>query len=169
MRWLRFAALVLTAAVLQTGFSGLVSVVNQNVRPDLLIILLVFFATHCEGRDAVITSFAIGFAADLANPAAAFMGPRMISYGLLGSLLSDLNSILSIRRIGHQAIAIFVIGVLACLLSFALVRLRIEQPTAGLDREMCWQPLLSGIIGPFLFWPVAWWMQLSKKRQLHVR
>jgi rod shape-determining protein MreD len=169
MRWFRFTVLVLVAAVAQTGFSGLVSIVHQNIRPDLLLILLVFFATHGQGRDAVMTSFAIGLAADLANPAAGFMGPRIISYGLLGTLLSDLNSVLSIRRIGHQAIAIFVVGAFVCLLSFALARLRIEPSTTGLDRELYWQPLLSGIIGPFLFRPVAWWMQISKKRRLNVR
>ncbi len=169
MRWFRFAVLVLVATIAQTGVAGLVAVVHQNVRPDFLLILLVFFATHCRDRDAVATSFALGFAADLANPAAAFMGPRIISYGLLGTLLSDLNSVLSIRRIGHQAIAIFVIGVLVCLLSFALVRLKIGSDTAALDRNLYWQPLLSGIIGPFLFWPVAWWMQITEKRRLHVR
>jgi rod shape-determining protein MreD len=169
MRWFRFAVLVLVAAVVQTGFSGLVTVVHQNVRPDFLLMLLVFFATQCRDRDAVITSFALGFAADLANPAAGFMGPKIISYGLLGTLLSDLNGVLSIRRIGHQVIAIFVVGVFVCLLSFALARLWVKLPTAGLDRELYWQPLLSGIIGPFLFRPVAWWMQISKKRRLHVR
>ena len=169
MRWFRFVVLVLIAAVAQTGFSGLVTVVHQNVRPDFLLILLVFFATHCQGRDAVLASFALGFAADLANPTAAFMGPRIISYGLLGTLLSDLNGVLSVRRMGHQAIAIFVLGVFVCLLSFALARLRVEPPTAGMDRELYWQPLLSAAIGPFLFWPVAWWMQISKKRHLNVR
>ena len=169
MRWFRFAVLVLVAAVVQTGFSGLVSVVNPNARPDLLLILLVFFATRCHGRDAVIASFAIGFAADLANPAAAFMGPRIISFGLLGTLLSELNSVLSVRRASHQAVAIFVMGVFICLLSYGLVRLWIAQTTVGLNRELFWQPLLSGIIGPFLFWPVAWWMQMSKRRRRNVR
>jgi rod shape-determining protein MreD len=169
MRWFRFAVLVLIVSVVQAGFSGMVTVVHQNARPDLLLILLVFFATHAQGRDAVATSFAIGLAADLANPAAGFMGPRILSYGLLGTLLSDLNGVLSVRRMGHQAVAIFVVGVFACLLSLALERLRGPLSTAGLDGNLYWQPLLSAIIGPFLFWPVAWWMQISKKRHLNVR
>jgi rod shape-determining protein MreD len=169
MRWFRFVVLVLVAAVVQTGFTGLVSAVNQNARPDLLLILLIFFAANCDGRDAVIASFAIGLAADLANPAAPFLGPKIISFGLLGTLLSDLDSVLSVRRMSHQAIVIFVIGVLACLLSYGLVRLRAAQPAVGLDRELFWQPLLSGVIGPFLLWPVAWWMQMSRKRRLNVR
>jgi rod shape-determining protein MreD len=169
MRWFRFAVLVLVAAVMQAGFAGLVSVVNQNVRPDLLLILLVFFAVRRQGRDAVIASFAIGLAADLANPAAGFMGPRIVSYGLLGTVLSELNSILLIRRIGPQAITIFVMGVFVCLFSLVLVRLRIGQTGVNMDRELFWQPLLSGIIGPFLFWPADWWMQLNKRRRQRVR
>jgi rod shape-determining protein MreD len=169
MRWLRFAVLVVVAAVAQAGFAGLVSIVHQDVRLDLLLILLVFFATHCDGRDAVIASFAIGFAADLADPVAGFMGPRIISFGLLGTLLSDLNSTLSVRRMIHQAIAIFVIGVFVCLLSLLLARLRVEPITAGLNRDLFWQPLLSGIVGPFLFRPVAWWMHMSKRRRRNVR
>ncbi len=169
MQWFRFAVLVLVTSVVQAGFADLVSIGHQNVRPDLLLILLVFFATHGEGRDAVITSFVIGLAADLAHPGAGLMGPRILSYGLLGTLLSDLNSVLLIRRMSHQAIAIFVVGAFVCLLSFALARLRVPQSAAGLGRELYWQPLLSALIGPFLFWPVAWWMRISRKRRLHVR
>jgi rod shape-determining protein MreD len=169
MRWFRFAVLVLVTAVAQTGFSNLVSVVHPNARPDLLLILLVFFATRSNGRDAVLGSFAIGLAADFADPAATFMGPRIISFGLLGTLLSDLNSVLSVRRASHQAVAIFVVGVFACLLGYGLVRLRTGETPVGQDRELFWQPLLSGIIGPFLFRPVEWWMRMDKRRRRNVR
>ena len=169
MRWFRFAVLVLVAAVVQTGFAGLVSIIHQDVRLDLLVILLVFFAIHCDGQNAVIASFAIGLAADLANPAVGFMGPKIISFGLLGTLLSDMNGLLSIRKMVHQAVAIFAMGVLTFLLSFLLAYLRTKPTTTGLDRELFWQPLLSGIVGPFLFVPMAWWMRMNKRRRRYVR
>jgi rod shape-determining protein MreD len=171
MQWFRFVVLVLAAAVTQTGFAGLLSAVHSGFRLDLLLILLVFFATHCENREAVIASFAIGLAADMANPAAGaeFLGPKIISYGLLGTLLSDLNGVLSIRRFSHRAIAIFVMGVFVCLLTYLLARIKTGAAGAELDRELFWQPLLSGIIGPILFSPTAWWMKMNRKRRPNVR
>ena len=160
MRWFRFTVLVLVVAVLQTGFAGLVAVIHPAIRVDLLVILLVFFAVYCNRRDAVIVSFAIGFAADLAHPGLGFMGPKIISFGLVGTLLSDLNDIFSIRRMSYQAVTIFVVGVLTGLLSLLLAHLRVGPVAANLGRELFWQPLLSGIIGPFLFFPVGWWMHI---------
>ena len=99
MRWFRFAVLTVVATILQTSFLGAVWVVNPEITPNLLLILLVFFAIHSESNDAVISSFIIGFAADLASPAAGLMGPRIISFGLFGTLLSNLQDVISLRRL----------------------------------------------------------------------
>ena len=92
MRWFRFAVLVLVASILQTGLVGVLSIRRPDIKPDLLLILLVFFAFRCNSTDAVLTSFAIGFVADLSNPVRGVMGPRIISFGLFGTLLSDLKA-----------------------------------------------------------------------------
>ncbi len=112
MRWLRFAVLILAATILQTSLTGIIAVTRANIKPDLLLILLVFFAVRCNSTDAVITSFAIGFAADLAGPTLGLMGPRTISFGLIGTLVSDLHNVISTRRVVYQAIAILLVGVL---------------------------------------------------------
>ena len=105
MRWFRFAVLVLLASLLQTGLVGAMAILRADFKPDLLLILLVFFALRCNSTDAIIASFAIGFAADLSNPIAGrLMGPRIISFGLFGTLLSDLNSTISPRRVIYQAV-----------------------------------------------------------------
>jgi rod shape-determining protein MreD len=165
MRWLRFAALILAATILQTSFLGTVWIVSPDIKPDLLLILLVFFAIHAGSRDAVIASFTIGFAADLASPAMGFMGPRIISFGLLGTLLSDLHDTISLKRLPYQAAAIFVVGVLTSALTHLLVRLRAEPMAAHAAGEFFWQPLLSAIIGPFLCLPVRWWMHINGSRR----
>ena len=90
MRWIRFAALVLGASVLQAGLMDMLSLGRPDIKPNLLLILLVFFASRCNATDAVITSFAIGFIADLVNPIRNVMGPRILSYGLFGTLLGEL-------------------------------------------------------------------------------
>ena len=57
MHWFRFAALIIVATILQTSVVGLMALRRPDIKPDLLLILLVFFATRCKGTDAVITSF----------------------------------------------------------------------------------------------------------------
>ena len=74
MRWSRFGVLVVVVSLLQAGF-----VAALNIKPDLLLILLVFLAIYCNTTEAIVSSFTIGFAADLIGQA---MGPQMISIGL---------------------------------------------------------------------------------------
>ena len=165
MRWLRFAVLILVATLLQTSFLGVVWIVSPEIKPDLLLILLVFFAIYGAPRDAVITSFAIGLAADLASPAMGLMGPRIISFGLFGTLLSDLHHTISLRRLPYQGAAIFIAGLLTAALTRLLVHLRAEPAAAHWAGEFFWQPLLSAVIGPFLCLPVRWWMHINGSRR----
>ncbi len=161
MRWFRFAVLIVVATVLQTSFLGVAWLGHPDIRPDLLLILMVFFAIWAEPRDAVITSFTIGLAADLASPAMGLMGPRIISFGLFGTVLSDLHHTISLKRLPFQAAAIFAVGILTATLTHLLVRLRADPVAIHWAREFFWQPLLSAVVGPFLCLPVGWWMHIS--------
>ena len=163
MRWFRFAVLVVIATILQTSFLGVVWVISPDITPNLLLILLVFFAVQSESNDAVITSFVIGFAADLANPAAGLMGPRILSYGICGTLLSNLQDVISLRRLPLQGLAIFVVGLLTSILSYLLASIRPGVVVIGVAREFFWQPVLSAFIGPFLSLPIAWLMRFDEK------
>jgi len=165
MRWWRFAVLIVIATVLQTSFLGVVWLGRPDIRPDLLLILLVFFAVRCHPNDAVIASFAIGLAADLASPVAGFMGPKIISFGLFGTLLSDLNNVISIRRLPFQGVAIFVMGLATTIVAHLLAHLRADPASLNAARELFWQPVLSAFLGPFLSLPLAWWMHINKKKR----
>lgn len=165
MRWLRFAVLIVIATVLQTSFLGVVWVGSPDIRPNLLLILLVFFAVRCKANDAVITSFTIGFAADLASPTAGFMGPQIISFGLFGTLLSNLHNVISIRRLPYQGLAIFAMGLVTAILSHVLAQLRADPVPMHMARELFWQPVLSAFLGPFLSLPLAWWMPINKRKR----
>ena len=155
MRWFRFAVLVLFATVLQAGFLA-----NFNIKPDLLLILLVFFAVYYTS-EAIVSSFVIGFAADLIGPV---MGPQTISFGLVGTLLAYLHRVLAIRKMHYQALAIFVTGILTGILAILLNLLRGEPPLPGFFSIMLKISLISGIVGPFLFLPSAWWMRIKTNR-----
>jgi rod shape-determining protein MreD len=171
MRWFRFAMLVLVASLLQTGLMGALALRRADFKPDLLLILLVFFALRSRSTDAVIASFALGFAADLSNPIAGrLMGPRIISFGVFGTLLSDLGSTISPRRVIYQAITISLMGCLTGGLSYLLAFLRTGAAPANLAAVCFWQPLYSAVLGPLLFLPLGWCMHMyGRSRRSYLR
>ncbi|MHC4657687.1 MAG: rod shape-determining protein MreD [Planctomycetota bacterium] len=156
MRWLRFAVLILIVTVLQAGLLE-----NLRIKPDLLLILVVFFAIYCNSFDAIITSFTIGFAADIIAPV--MMGPKIISFGLLGTLLAYLHRVIATRKMSYQALAIFIVAFLAGLLAHLLTFLK-GGPTAPDFYTLFWTSLCSALVGPFLFLPSAWWMHIKTHR-----
>ncbi len=165
MRWIRFAVLVLLASVLQAGLMGVLAIGHSDIKPDLLLILLVFFASRCRSTDAVITSFILGFTADLVSPIRGVMGSRIISFGLFGTLLSDVQGFLSVRRPLYQGATIFITGVLTAAVGHLLASLRAENVAAGWSVPFLWQPLYSAVLGPLFSLPVAWGMRMNKKRR----
>ena len=59
------------------------------------LIALVFFAGNCNMYDAIITSFAIGLAADISGPV---MGPYTLSFTLFGSLISQMRKVIITKK-----------------------------------------------------------------------
>ena len=156
MRWFRFAVLVLLATILQASFFA-----DLNIKPDLLLILLVFFAIYCDTSEAIICSFTIGFAADLIGRT---MGPQIISFGLFGTALAYLHRVIAIRKMPYQALAIFLTALLASALVYLLNFLKGEPTPPNILAALFGIALYSGIVGPFLFLPSAWWMRIKINR-----
>ena len=161
MHWIRFAVIVLLAAILQTSLISIIAIGNSTIKPDLMLILLVFFAIHCEPFDAVIASFAIGFAADLTGPA---MGTRMISFGLCGTLLGEITRVVTIKKKLHQGIIIFAVCIITSLLIFLLTIIKGNNATISFWSELMGRGAYSAVTGPFLFVPLAWLMSIKKRR-----
>jgi rod shape-determining protein MreD len=155
MQWIRFAALVCFGAVLQAGFLS-----NLNIKIDMLLILLVFFAVYSSTSEAIVSSFTIGFAADLIGRT---MGPHIISFGIFGTALAHLHRVIAIRKMPYQAIAIFLMAWLTGLLVHLLNSLK-GQPATDIYGNILKVSIFSGITGPFLFLPVAWWMRIKTNR-----
>jgi rod shape-determining protein MreD len=159
MRWLRFALLIIAVTVLQKGLLA-----RWSNKPDLLIILLVFFAIYYNTSEAIISSFTIGFAADLVGSPMP-MGPQMISFGLFGTLLAYLHRVIAIKRMPHQALAIFVTSALTGTLTHLLAYITKGEPVAAnVYVVVLVTSLYSSIVGPFLFLPTAWWMRIKMIR-----
>ncbi len=159
MRWFRFALLILAVTVIQKGLLA-----RWSSKPDLLIILLVFFAIYYNTSEAIISSFTIGFAADLVGSPMP-MGPQMISFGLFGTLLAYLNRVIAMKRMPYQVLAIFAISVLTGILIHLLAYIVKREPVAANIYAVVFiTSLYSGIVGPFLFLPAAWWMRIKVNR-----
>jgi rod shape-determining protein MreD len=158
MRWFRFALLILVVAILQKGLLA-----RWSSKPDLLVILLVFFAIYYDTSDAIISSFTIGFTADLIGSPTP-MGPQMISFGLFGTLLTYLHRVIAIKSMPYQALAIFVTSVLTGVLTHWLAQITGEPVAANIYMAVFVTALYSSIVGPFLFLPIAWWMRIKTNR-----
>ena len=159
MRWFRFALLILAVTVLQKGLLA-----RWSSKPDLLVILLVFFAIYYSTSDAIISSFSIGFAADLVGSPMP-MGPQMISFGLFGTLLAYLHRVIAIKRMPYQALAIFVTSILTGAMTYLLAYITKGEPVAAnIYAVVFLTSLYSSIVGPFLFMPSAWWMKIKITR-----
>ncbi len=156
MRWFRFAVLLSLVTVLQASLLA-----HLNIKPDLLLILLVFFAIYCNTSEAIITSFTIGFAADIISST---MGPQIISFGLFGTALAYLHRVIAIRKILYQALAIFATALFAGVLAYFLTALKGEPTPPGIYAVVFGTSLCSAVVGPFLFLPSAWWMRIKTHR-----
>ena len=156
MRWFRFAIFICFVTLVQAGILAYL-----NIKPDLLLIILVFFAIYCSTTDAVITSFAIGFAADIIGSS---MGPQMISFGLFGTALAYLHRVVAIRKMPYQALAVFIMGVLAGVLAHLLTYLKGLPTTPEFHTFLFKTSVYSALAGPFLFLPIAWLMRIKTQR-----
>jgi rod shape-determining protein MreD len=163
MRWLRFAVFILIVTMLQAGVVDRVAVTRWHIRPDLLLILLVFFAIYCNTSEAIITSFTIGFAADILIVGSP-MGSQMLSFGLFGTLLAYLHRVVSFRKIPYQSAAIFITGVLAGTLAYLLGLLKGHAASPNIFAVIFGTSLYSSLVGPFFFLPAAWWMRIKTHR-----
>ena len=161
MRWLRFAVFILIVTVLQASMLDIIAVTRLNIKPDLLLILLVFFAIYCNTSEAIITSFTIGFAADIIGWA---MGPQIISFGLFGTLLAYLHRVVTIRKMPYQSIAIIITTLLVGVLAHFLTFLKGQSATPHIYAVVFGTSVYSGLVGPFLFLPSAWWMSIKTPR-----
>ena len=161
MRWFKFVVFICFVTLLQAGLIDIVAVTDLRIKPDLLLILLVFFAVYSGTSDAIITSFVIGFAADIIGTT---MGPGMISYCLFGTLLAYLRRVITIRKIYYQAIVIFIVGLFVGVLSCFLTAL-VDQPAGpNAYTVVLGSALYSSVVGPFLFLPSTLLMNIKTRR-----
>jgi rod shape-determining protein MreD len=164
MRWPRFAAVVLITTLLQASWVDAIAVTRFHAAPDLLLVVTVFFAVRCDPTEAIISSFALGFAADIAATGVP-MGPRMLSFGLFGTGLSYMRRVITIRKALHEALAILVVGFGAEGLALLLALLAGRSQGPGGFIVLAGTSIYSAVVGPFLFLLLDWSMRIRNRRR----
>jgi rod shape-determining protein MreD len=128
----------------------MVSVSSLNTGPDILLIILVYFAANCNRSNTILVSFLIGFAADVSS-VAMLIGPYTISYGLLGGLISLFRRQVIRKRMLYQSMAIFSIGTIAGSLAELLIFAKSGEIAPNIGSVILLTSLYSAVIGPFIW------------------
>lgn len=153
MKWLRFTLLLLFIAVLQSSAAmNIFALTERHIKPNIFLVLLVYFAISCDSFDAIIAAFAIGFAADLAG---AVMGPHIISYGLVGTTVAYVRRIILMKKTNQQAMAIFAAGIFIELIAVMLTGLKAAGLAKADGMEIFAVAAYSAILWFMIKWPIT--------------
>jgi rod shape-determining protein MreD len=163
IRWARFLLVLLFVTILNAGeILDSVSVGSLHIKPDLLLIMLVFTAARAFGVDAITASFLIGFSADISGHA---MGPHMIAYGLFGSFLSQLQKVVSMKKLTHQVAAIFVVALVTGVLTQLLLYIKTGSSASSFVKMILGTAVYSSLAGPVIWFVLSAMMLSTEERQ----
>lgn len=153
MRWLGFIILLAFVTLLNAcDLMNYMAIGEMNVRPDLLLCIMVFFAINSDAHTAIVTSFLTGFALDVSYMA---IGPYTISFGLAGSLLAVMDRDMIMSRVIRQGLTILIIGVISHGMAIGLTALKPGTPVPDTFEFLAWRSVYTAVIGPIV------WMFLS--------
>lgn len=153
MRWLRFAIFILIAALIQGGnLLNLIAITPLNIKPDFLLVLLVFFAVNCDPFEAIITSFAIGLAGDIIGST---IGPCFLAFGLVGTSLAHIRKLVMLRKTANEAIAILAVGLIAPSLAWLLYLFKGQPATINNFAAIAATALYSALAWFVVHWVVS--------------
>ncbi len=151
MRWKRFLVFLFAVTVINaSSLRDIVSVSSLHIGPDLLLILLVYFAASCNRSDTILASFLIGFSADVSS-VAMLIGPYTISYGLLGGLLSLFRRQAIRKSMLYQSIAIFGMGTIGGILAELLISVKSGEISLNTSAVVLLTAFYSAVVGPVIW------------------
>jgi len=133
----------------QTSLVSVLALSEAQIKPNLLLILMVFFSIHCTAQEAIVSAFLIGLFADLIGSG---MGPQLLAFGVIGSLISEIRHILVMRRIPQQMIVVFAAGCLSGMIALVLFKIKSCPLPTHSAHLILWQPLYSACLAGPLFW-----------------
>lgn len=151
MKWSRFFLVLLAVTLLDAGhWMQMLAVGPQQIRPDLLLVALVFFAGNCAAGEAMYASFLIGLAADLSSEGSV-IGPCLLSFGIFGTLLSQIRRVVVIHRFIFQALTIFVTALVVLPSMYLLIHAKTDQGLTHPAAAILGGAAYTAVVGPILW------------------
>lgn len=156
MKSFLFIMVLLTSMILQAGnITNCIAI--GYIKPDLLLILLAYLAVTSEPVAAMIISFILGVAADtIILP----MGPFMISYLFIGTLISNLKKMQLSDNAVFQGVLVFSACVMVMGLSEFLKSVTGHQVSSHLFTRIFATAAYSAVVTPFA------WFFFDKVREI---
>lgn len=149
MKWLNFIIIVVVITLINAGsVMGLLSISSLQIRPNLLIAVLAYFAYISERRDVIITSFMVGFMADISG---ATMGPSLIAFGIVGVSFAAMRDVLLMERRRNRVVTIFLMSVAVMIIADMLTSMKINQHITRPLVTIPLNALYTAIAGAFLW------------------
>lgn len=171
MQWLAFLITAVLTVTVQTTLAPALTL--GGVRPDFVLIAVIFFALHGRGLDAVIAGWALGFAADLQSVQR--FGLMALCYALVAYGVYSIRPYLFRRHPLAQFLVTFVSGILVYALLITITRVEASMwggsPRAGWGLAF-WVSLYSAVFAPFvqrLLLSCSSVLGLETPRYTHVR
>ena len=169
MRWLTFLLLAGLALVFQSAIAPFVELFG--VRPDWLLVVVVFFSLYARPSDAALGAWLIGFAADLMTIER--MGLLSLSYLGAALLVSTIRGYVFCYRPGTQ----FIVTAIVCfIVHFAWWTYRhvLYDPAGSLLLDFVQHVVLSSLYtaawAPFIHRFLLmgrWWFGIPRPRYSH--
>lgn len=151
MRWTPFIiVLSIVMLIASSGLVDMISLGDYNIQPSLLLIVMLFFAVNCETSEAIACSFVIGLAADICSSSMT-MGPYTVSFGIVGTAVSFLQSSLIMKRMIYQMVCIFASSLIIESMAEAMVFSKLSGQTLNSFFVILMVTSYSAVIGPFVW------------------
>lgn len=155
MRWIPFIILLYVGAVLQTTIVPVVEI--HEIRPDLLIILAVYYALMAPRYDALLACWCIGFLIDLCSAGYTThsnVGVHAVGLGVAGILIVGLRDYTIQDSPLTQMLyclftKIFVTGVMVLHMAYVL---DVDNIVGRFMAVGCWEAVYTGLLAPYAFW-----------------
>lgn len=158
MKTFLFIIVLFVSMILQAGnITNCISFGELYIKPDILLILMVYLATVSEPIAAVIISFILGMAADtiMLPP-----GPFMISYLLVGTVISNLKKMQLSDNAVFQGVLVFLACAAVLSLSELLKFITNHPVSSHLLTRIFATSFYSAVLTPFV------WFFFDKVREI---
>jgi len=151
VRWIRFLFVLWVVALLDAGhLLNTIAIPPFHIKPDLLLVFLVFAACNLPVEKALIVSFLIGFTADVSSETG-LMGPYTIAFTVFGAIICQLRRVVLMRRMVYQALTIFVLTMLIRGSAQLLMLLKGREIGPNAYTMLWGTAAYSAVLGPFLW------------------